>query len=906
MFLNRKFYNLVKDINVIDMIKCYKQYNLFLIFILVIIKNTPTHECDYNDKSFTLTCDGKTLNEDDEIINVPDTIKNIKIYNINKKFEFNFTNIPFLWTVEIINSNTTLFIDTFWKYIQNVKNFSIRKNNITIIPQQIKSYALLQKLNLKNNNITEITNSDVLFLSKIRIVDISRNQINKWPDYIYAITNPISSLIEKLDLSQNNFANLEINAFWHFPSLKYLNFSKNYINEIPLGTFKQLKNLETFDLSYNNLYKIERQYFSDLIGLKKMYLNNNNISKISEAVFFLQKNLTLLDVSFNKLKSLDTQWTFELRNLEKLKLEMNEITYIHPYFFSHCPNLLELNLNYNKLKRLEYRYFGYLYKLKSFFISHNYINYLDKALFNSLRELENLDVSENRLAFCLQDGLVLANMRMDSLKFLNFSSNGLERLPPYSFKNFPNISTIDLRSNPIVTIQANAFYGLNLTKLYFDSSKLNCDCGMRWFSKWLQVANLEDTKINAYCLHPEEFYNVDMLTLDFDNITCAEQTPYIQFVLQQPNILKGIELYNSSITCSGYGAAPITVNWILYKENETIIVNEDKVDNVEIVILSTPISNKTEFESLSTVLHFYNMTQNNEGQYQCILSNIYGPAYGTRTKVIVNKIPEFISSPDSVIVNENDTIILNCEGKGKPDPIIKWSKGNNSHFPAANERRLHIQQNDEYFYILNAKKKDSGLYSCHIVNDAALLTKTFMILVKEKSNDISQNISLINGQNCTLHCLNDTFDKYELKQFFQFQWYFTPFNSNESKKLNEYDKRFIFINNFLNQNEGLYSCKVYSNQDNFQFKKEFYLKINETNVNNKSIWNNINFFTIKNSIIFAILIIITISLVGILIYFSYIIGKKLFVKKIDNKGSSSLPEARTNEKISFIKENDNG
>ncbi|CEF71525.1 Gp150 protein [Strongyloides ratti] len=888
------------------MIKSYKQSSLFLIFILVIFKNTPTQECDYNNKSLTLICDGKMLNNDNQLIKVPDTIKNIKINDLKNKIEFNFTNKPFLWTVEIVNSNITILSETFWKNIQNVKNFSFRKNNITLIPQQIKYYTYLQKLNLKNNNISEITNSDVLFLSKIRIVDISRNQINKWPDYIYAITDPVPSLIEKLDLSQNNFSKLEINAFWHFPSLKYLNFSKNFINDITSGTFKQLKRLETLDLSYNNLYKIERQFFSDLVGLKKIYLNYNNISKISEAVFFLQKNLTILNISYNKLKSLDTQWTFELKNLEKLELSMNEISYIHPYFFSHCPNLLELNLNFNKLERLEYQYFGYLYKLKSFFVSHNYINYLDKALFNSMQELENLDVSENKLAFCLQDGLVLADLRMDSLKFLNFSSNRLEMLPPYSFKNFPNLSIIDLRSNPIVTIQANAFFGLNLTKLYFDSDKLNCDCGMRWFSKWLQVANLEDTKINAYCLHPIEFYNVDMLTLDFDNITCAEQTPYIQFVLQQPNLLKGIELYNSSITCSGYGAAPITVKWILYKENETIIVNENKVDNVEIVILNTPITNKTEFESMSTILHFINMTQNNEGQYQCILSNIYGPAYGTRTKVIVNRIPEFISSPDSIIVNEDQTIILNCEGKGKPDPIIKWSKGNNSHFPAASERRLHIQQNDEYFYILNAKKKDSGLYSCHIVNDAALITKTVMVLVKEKNNDISQNISLIDGQNCTLNCFNDTLDKYEWKNFFQIRWYYTPFEGNESKKLDEIDKRFIVIKNFIKKNEGLYSCNVYSNQNNFQFKKEFYLKVNETNIFNKNTWININFFTIKNSITLITIIIIIISIIGILIYSSYTIGKKFFVTKKRNERSCSLPETRTNERISFIKESDNG
>uniref|UniRef100_A0A0K0FF06 Gp150 protein (inferred by orthology to a D. melanogaster protein) n=1 Tax=Strongyloides venezuelensis TaxID=75913 RepID=A0A0K0FF06_STRVS len=881
------------------MIRNYNQSSLFLIFFLIISKNTPTQECDYNNKSLTFICDGRKLNNDDQLIKVPETIKNIKMNDIKCKIELNFTNKPFLWTVEIINSNITSFSETFWRSIEYVKNFSFRKNNITTIPPQIRGYNFLQKLNLKNNNITEISKSDVLFLSQIRIVDLSKNQIFKWPDYIYAITNPIQSLIEKLDLSQNKLRNLEINGFWHFPSLKNLNISKNRIYDIPGGVFRQLKNLELLDLSYNYLYKIERAYFSDLVGLKTMYLNNNNVSNISEAVFFLQKNLTLLDVSHNKLKGLDTQWTFELKNLKKLDLTGNQLSYIHPYFFSHCPNLIELNLNYNNLKRLEYEYFGYLLKLKSFYISHNYINYLDKALFNTMRELENLDVSGNRLAFCLQDGVVLANLRMDSLKFLNFSSNRLEMLPPYSFKHFPNLSIIDLRSNPIVTIQANAFFGLNLTKLYFDSDTLNCDCGMRWFSKWLQVAGLEDTKIHAYCLHPIEFYNVDMLTLDFDNITCAEQTPYIQFVLQQPNVLKGVQSYNSSITCSGYGAAPITVKWIMYKENETIIVNEEEVNNVEIVTLNTPITNKTEFESMSTILHFFNMTEDNEGQYQCILSNIYGPAYGTRTKVIVNKVPELISSPDSIIVNENETIILKCEGKGKPDPIIKWSKGNNSHFPAANERRLHIQQNDEYFYILDAKKKDSGLYSCHVVNDAAILTKTVMVIVNDKNNNIRENITLIDGGNCTLYCLGEAFEKYDWRQFFQIQWHYTPFMGNETTKINDINRRFITVTGAIKTDEGLYSCEVYTNENNFQLRKEFYLKINDSFTQSRKFLNN--FLTTKNGIFLIIAILTIIPFIVSLIYLTFLVGRKLFSLKKTTGETFSLPETGSGERKSFIK-----
>uniref|UniRef100_A0A0N5A3J9 Ig-like domain-containing protein n=1 Tax=Parastrongyloides trichosuri TaxID=131310 RepID=A0A0N5A3J9_PARTI len=888
------------------MTKCYNLLEIFLILIVILFKNLSIDGCDYNNKSLTLMCDGKKF-EEGEIIEVPENVKNLKLLEINNYVNFVFKKKPNLWSVEIINSNISHLSEFFWKHIENVKNISFRKNNITSIPKQIKNYELLIKLNLRSNSITEISESDVLFLSKIRFVDISKNLIKVWPDYIHAVTSPEMSQVEKIDLSYNDFRVLEINAFWHFPSLLSLNLSRNIISDIPIAAFKQLKKLETLDLSYNHLYKIERQYFTDLIGLKKLNLNNNNISKISEAVFFLQKNLTLLDVSYNNLKELDTQWTFELKKLERLNISNNEISYIHPYFFSHCPNLIELNLNYNNLKRLEPQYLGYLFKLQSFSVSHNYINYLDKTLFNGMRELVYLDVSGNRLAVCLQDGLVLANLRMDSLKFLNFSSNRLEMLPPYSFKHFPNLNTIDLRSNPIVTIQANAFFGLNLTRLYFDSDRLNCDCGMRWFSKWLQVASLEDTKIHAYCLHPIEFHNVDMLTLDFDNITCAEQNPYIQFVLQQPNLLKGVESYNASISCSGYGAAPINVKWIMYRENETIFVDEEKVDNVEILKFNTPIRNKTEFESMSTILHFFNMTEENEGQYQCILSNIYGPAYGTRTKVVVNRIPEFISIPDSVIVNENETIILNCEAKGKPDPVIKWSKGNNSNFPAANERRLHIQQNDEYFYILEAKKKDSGLYSCHVLNDAALLTKTVMVIVKEKNNDSHQNISINGGENSTLYCLNDAFEKYNWKDFFQIQWYYSHLKSNVTKVLNEIDKRYVVIEDAIEEDEGMYSCEVYSSENNFQFRKEFYLKINDTDFNTGGRWNKKQFLTYKKIIILLVMTIITILFIGLLIYGSYILGKKYFVVKREPSACLSLPERNNiKERKTFTTENYKG
>uniref|UniRef100_A0AC35U8Y1 Ig-like domain-containing protein n=1 Tax=Rhabditophanes sp. KR3021 TaxID=114890 RepID=A0AC35U8Y1_9BILA len=792
-----------------------------------------------------------------------------------------------LINVEITNSLIENIPSAFWDAIKNVRQLSLRRNNLTKIPNMIRNFTKLQKLTLKGNSISEISHQDVLFISKIKVVDLAKNQIEFWPNYIDASEVTATSFILKLDLSYNNLKHLFANSFWQLPSLAFLNLSNNKLSSFDKDLFKGLSMVTTIDLKSNNITIIYALSFRTNFVLEKLYLQHNDISIVQDGAFFNSKEMKHLNLSYNHLTTLANTWTFGLRYLDVLDISYNQISWIRPNFFHQSSHLKYLNISHNHLQRVLPNVFSSLSDLKVLSLSHNQIEHLNKQSLNGMHSLTDLDLSSNGLAVCLQDGLVLADLSMPSLHFLNFSANRLLVLPPYTFKYFPNLNGLDLTANPVVTIHPNAFYNLNLTRLYFESQSLNCDCRLRWFSKWLQESTFEESRILAQCSRPSNFINMDMQGLDFDNITCAEKDPYIQLVLQLPKEMNAIEGKENSIVCSGYGASPINVQWKIYEKEQTYILdnfNNDK--DIEITVNNTLITNGSSFESVSSVLRFKKVTSANEAQYQCIMSNPYGPVYSGRSMVSVVSIPIFVERPQSVLVSEGETIRLKCKADGIPPPIIKWSKGNDNFFPAAFERRLHIDddENSDDFYILKAKVKDTGEYTCNAENAASTSKEKVLVVVVEQPSSNSLNettIEIEETDTLNINCVDSQLDSFDWQEYLEIEWI-----KNNNLTMDQVESTAHFcINDTLIEDRGKYTCIIRSKNGDKQYEKSFYVDIHERSNFRSAIKREIK----ANGSYIAIFI-------GIFIAFivsAIVLGKKLLQKP----NQTNIPEIGVEEEM---------
>lgn len=70
----------------------------------------------------------------------------------------------------------------------------------------------------------------------------------------------------------------------------------------------------------------------------------------------------------------------------------------------------------------------------------------------------------------------------------------------------------------------------------------------------------------------------------------------------------------------------------------------------------------------------------------------------------------------------SERVRLDCAVDGDPKPQIYWMFNFGNDFPAARERRMRIENNDESFIIDNAKASDRGTYTCTAENPAGIIT----------------------------------------------------------------------------------------------------------------------------------------------------------------------------------------
>ena len=93
---------------------------------------------------------------------------------------------------------------------------------------------------------------------------------------------------------------------------------------------------------------------------------------------------------------------------------------------------------------------------------------------------------------------------------------------------------------------------------------------------------------------------------------------------------------------------------------------------------------------ITSELRLKNLTHVDIGAYQCIVDNVYGATYSTKTNITVYVYPQFVLTPRDKTVQGGATTTLQCSATGVPQPDISWQKDSGKDFPAAGEHRLHV------------------------------------------------------------------------------------------------------------------------------------------------------------------------------------------------------------------------
>ncbi|KAI6200469.1 hypothetical protein M3Y96_00737400 [Aphelenchoides besseyi] len=788
-----------------------------LIFLLTPTSALCPNECDCN--SDVVDCARRGLTKIP--LSIPKNVKRLRLQgNVIADLPLNvFKDLNSLEFLDLNDNNLSQIPQNVFSSIPRLKSLELRKNNFDRVPLAVDLFTGLKHLDLRANAISIVDSDDLIRLSKIEHVDLTRNRISVWP----TVSVPLNSTaLTRLDLGNNLIGHLTDDHFASLQNLQSIRLAKNRISELSAEMFRDLSHLRSLDLSRNRLHLIRPLTFNSLSSLETLNLARNQL-KVQAAAFHGLDNLRSLNLSANRIDptNLSDGALYGLSSLRELDLSYNQLNSIPMNTWSYVPELKRLYLNGNQLGRLNGAQFPLEY-LEFLSLASNKLESIQTNSLRGLKSLVEIDFSDNNLAVCIEDQTVFKNFTLPSLRILHFASNQIRHLPANSFRQFPTLKSLDLRDNPIVTIVGDSFS--DLADLQLNTRSLLCDCKLNSFRRWLSKNANSTTKIVAVCQTPVEHVGKNLVEIPIDELTCGkEESPVVRLIQYPHPLVKVLVGQTAELSCSGYGRSPLKISWKVYRKGVAEVV---KPKSQKFVFQSNYTHGdrnpKSGNEFVYSSLQVLNSEPSDQAEYQCVVESTFGSYYSDLSTVAVQRKPQIIVRPFDQAVLVGHNALLSCKATGDPQPVIRWVKDDkNGEFPAAVERRLHIREQDDGIYLLNVSLHDSGNYSCKASSDAGLASHSAELSVYERAFKKPLKTKTFNGDSPVFFDCSTV-----VRQPFEIRWLWNgsvPFNETGRRVFTKAHGQILIIPEISIINNGTVTCELYVNGNQFLSSQTAYL-----------------------------------------------------------------------------------
>nr|XP_021547233.1 hemicentin-2 [Neomonachus schauinslandi] len=186
-----------------------------------------------------------------------------------------------------------------------------------------------------------------------------------------------------------------------------------------------------------------------------------------------------------------------------------------------------------------------------------------------------------------------------------------------------------------------------------------------------------------------------------------------------------------TMACPVRGSAPIRVSW--FKDG-----------------LPLPLSQRTRLHSSGRTLRISQVQLADSGVYTCVAASPAGVTDRNFTlQVHVPPILEPVEFQNDVAVVRGSSVVLPCEARGSPLPLVSWMKDGEPLLPQSLEQGPSLQ-------LETAGAGDSGTYSCVAVSEAGEARRHFQLTVMDPPHieDSGQPAELLltPGSPLELHC----------------------------------------------------------------------------------------------------------------------------------------------------------
>ncbi|VDD96043.1 unnamed protein product [Enterobius vermicularis] len=335
--------------------------------------------------------------------------------------------------------------------LNRFKNLRILRLISCGIPALSYSISLkeLEVLDLRSNNIEEISIDMFTDLPKLKTLDLSSNRLRVLPTGVFAFLHRM----ERLSLAYNNITELPINLLHQHRRLKVLHLDGNKISLKNLNSFfRDTQQLERLELNHCGLQQYWELKLEYLTNLQRLGLAGNQLGEIPTMLFRGHHRLQAIDLSDNDIRQIpiDPLWH---SNITQLVLACNRLGNLEQLKNVETYGPLEhLDISYNNFETFKSEMLGAAQKtVEVLNLSGNRLRYVDSRLTDNLTALKVLHLADNQLVELPSDLPAIYS----ALRLLNISQNALYSLPYGSARIFQSLKILDISRNRFYTLQAS-------------------------------------------------------------------------------------------------------------------------------------------------------------------------------------------------------------------------------------------------------------------------------------------------------------------------------------------------------------------------------------------------------------------------------------------------------------------
>uniref|UniRef100_A0A8D2LZ48 L1 cell adhesion molecule n=1 Tax=Varanus komodoensis TaxID=61221 RepID=A0A8D2LZ48_VARKO len=228
------------------------------------------------------------------------------------------------------------------------------------------------------------------------------------------------------------------------------------------------------------------------------------------------------------------------------------------------------------------------------------------------------------------------------------------------------------------------------------------------------------------------------------------------------------------------------------------------------------LSPQVVFENSNKTLRILNVTEDDDGEYQCIAHNEHGTIRHTYT-VTVEAAPYWIQKPVSQINAPGENERMDCKVAGKPKPKVSWRING---IPLEDPRR---KVQGGALFLSNVQPNDTAVIQCEAHNHhGSLLANAYILIVRLPAEILTPDelvYSVVENQTAILQCMAFGAPRPTVKWFME-----DMYPALDDERIFMFTNGTLVLDQVQREDAGNFTCMAANDQNNVSITARLIVK----------------------------------------------------------------------------------